>query len=667
MKEVSTACPRNCYSTCSFIVQLEEGEIKRILPESKNKAIPEGVCIKGLSYIERAVSKDRILTPMLRNSRGEFESISWDKAIRIISSKIQSYHSEFGPLSILYYSASGMSGLLNTFSTRFWKMIGGATTTYGNLCWPAGLEATRLTLGANKHNAPWDIKNARLIIMWGKNPAETNVQQMIHIEEALKSGAKMIVIDPRRTETSEKADILIQPKPGTDAFLALAIANQLIQRGLVDVDFINNNVQGFPEFKDHVRQFTPDKAEEITNVPIQAIDELTNLIGSTNPMTLVMGFGMQRFTNGGQTTRAILALSVITGNIGKPGACWHYANLQSYIFDTLKEPLNYYPTHTDSCFRRTIPTSHLGEGILKMHNPKIKMAWIERGNPLTQNPDSNIVKKAFDEIEFKVVIDQFMTDTAMVADLVLPAKNMFEQTDIIGSYWNPYVQLKPKILEPPATVKTELEIYNTLAIALGYDESDIRKYIIASDESSIEKWLKSEIERVNGPSWKALKTGPQIADSHEAIPYSDLGFDTPSGKIELSSQQATELWHVAKLPDYCEPKFASHEKFPFHLLTPNTKYRIHSQFGNIQSIKQFEVKAFVEINANDARKKGIMNGENVCVFNEQGSLTLEAKLDLSIKRGCISINVFGKAQLTDMGYGTAFHDVMVNIRKIGGE
>ena len=164
------------------------------------------------------------------------------------------------------------------------------------------------------------------------------------------------------------------------------------------------------------------------------------------PMTLVPGYGMQRFTNGGQTIRSLLALSVLTGNIGKPGACFHYANLQSYVFDTLKEPMSYYPEiNPDPIFRRTISMAKLGEDMLKAKDPELKMIWVERGNPVTQNPDTNTVLKAFKKIEFRVVVEQFMTDTAKEADIILPAKNMFEQTDIIGSYWNPYVQLKPKV------------------------------------------------------------------------------------------------------------------------------------------------------------------------------------------------------------------------------
>ena len=506
MPVYSTACPRNCYSTCSFKVHVENGSIINIDPHPDNKATPEGICLKGLSYVERAHSKDRILYPLKKVSKGNFERISWEEALQLIAEKLSSFKKEFGAKSILFYAASGMSGLINEFSTKFWELFGGATTMYGNLCWPAGLEAERLTLGDNKHNDPWDIENAKLIILWGKNPAETNIQQMIFIEKAQATGAKLMVIDPRRTPSCERADYLIQPKPGTDAALALGIANQLIKNDWIDQDFIDQNVHGFEEFKKSISSYTLEKTSELTDIPKKIIKELAYEIGNTKPMTIAPGYGMQRFTNGGQTIRSILALNILTGNIGKPGACFHYANLQSYVFDTIKEPMSYYPEISPNpMFRRSVSMAKLGEDILAQKDPELKMMWIERGNPVTQNPDTNTVLKAFGKLEFKVVVDQFMTDTAQEADIVLPAKNMFEQTDIIGSYWNPYVQLKPKVIEPAGDVKPETEIYYLLAQQLGYSKEEIEKYIPPPGNNNVEDFLKSKVKKFPLLNWESIK------------------------------------------------------------------------------------------------------------------------------------------------------------------
>jgi anaerobic selenocysteine-containing dehydrogenase len=263
-----------------------------------------------------------------------------------------------------------MSGLTNEIGYSFWKSFGGVTMTYGNLCWPAGLEAVRLTLGTVKHNVPWDLVNAGLIIIWGKNPAETNIQEMAFIGRAKENGTKIIVIDPRRTPTADKADILFCPLPGTDGALALAIARILIEEDLTDRSFIEKNVTGFEEFRRSLN-ITAGEAEKITGIPSDNIFELARLIGNEKHVTFLPGYGLQRYQNGGQTIRSILSLAAITGNIGRTGTGFNYANLQSYIYDDLKEPLSYYPDpEKDKPFRR-ISMARLGIDILHAKDPEI--------------------------------------------------------------------------------------------------------------------------------------------------------------------------------------------------------------------------------------------------------------------------------------------------------
>jgi len=673
-----TACPRNCYSTCSFNVKVEDNQILEIEPQPLNEATPEGPCLKGLSYKERSHSKDRIIYP-LRKKNGKIERISWEEALEEITSKITHCRKEFGSHSILFYAASGMSGLLNGVSTAFWKKFGGTTTVYGNLCWPAGLEATRLTLGENKHNAPWDLENAELIVLWGKNPAESNIHQMLPIEKAQKKGAQLVVIDPRRTPSSERADLLIQPIPGTDGILALAIAKILIAKDWIDHQFIEENVIGFEAFNESLQDLKIEEASLECGVKLEFIEKLAFLIGHTKPMTLIPGYGMQRYTNGGQTTRCLLALSILTGNIGNPGACWHYANLQSYVFDDVKEPENYFPSKNDSPFRRSIPTALLGEKMMEQKNPELKMAWVERGNPITQNPDSNKTIEAFRKLDFVVVVEQFMTDTARQADIILPSKNMFEQSDIIGSYWNPYVQLRQKVLEPMGEVKPETEIYYHLAHKLGFEKEWIEENIPEPNDQSIEKYLNKYLNRFDELSLEKLKEGPILAPGLEEIAFEDLKFKTPSGKIELFSEQAKEKWGVSELPTYerlVEGQKNENPKYPLSLMSPNTKNRIHSQFGNLECIKVLDPKPILWMSPKDAQERQVNEGEQVLIFNERGEVKITVGFDYSIRPGNVvmvngywnseggSPNLLSKGRETDMGHGTAFHDNMVEVKKI---
>lgn len=677
----TTACPRNCYSTCTFKVHVEGQRIVNIDPHPGNLSTPEGICIKGLSYVERAHSKDRILYPLRKNKQGDFNRISWDEALDEIDSNLKKIKTESGPQSILYYAASGMAGLTNGYSSKFWELFGGATTMYGNLCWPAGLEAIQLTLGNNKHSVPWDIQNAKLIILWGKNPAETNIQQMIFIEKAQDQGAKLVVVDPRRTQSSERADLLIQPAPGTDAALALCIAREMIANNWIDKPFIDKNVLGFEEFREHVMGMTLQKATEITHVPEELIREMARMIGRIKPMTLAPGYGMQRFTNGGQTIRSLLTLNVLSGNIGKPGACFHYANLQSYVFDSVKEPMSYYPEiNPNPLFRRTISMAKLGQDMLATKDPELRMMWVERGNPVTQNPDTNIVLKAIRKLEFRVVVDQFMTDTAKEADIVLPAKNMFEQTDIIGSYWNPYVQLKPKVLEPAGEVKPETEIYWDLAKTLGHPEHQIAEFLPEPGDENIVIELKKKVATYKDLDYESLKENPALAPGNETVAFADLKFETPSGKIELVSERAQKKWKVDLLPTYeplIEEETRKKDQYPLQLLSPNTKNRIHSQFGNLEVIRQFAPESYAVMSIHDTGPRGIQEDDVIRIFNDRGDLKTRVKVNFSLKPGCIvyyngwwlqeggTPNLLSKGRETDMGYGTAFHDCLVEVEKVG--
>lgn len=633
--------------------------------------------MKGLSYVERVHSPDRILHPLQRVSGGRFQRITWDEALDAIAEKLARLREGPGPQSVLFYSASGTKGLLNRVGMDFWRRYGGCTTTYGDLCWPAGLEATRLTLGENKHNAPWDIARAKLIILWGKNSAETNIHQMAFIDEALEAGAKLVVIDPRRTQTADRADLLIQPRPGTDGALALAVAHLLIAHGHTDHEFIDRHVHGFAAFEKMAEVADPAWAAQLTDVPAELIERLADYLGTLKPVTISPGFGMQRYTNSGQTMRALLALLAITGNIGKPGAGWVYANLQSHIFDPVRDPIAFYPPQrSDGVVRVSISTTRLGTAILETTDPPLRMAWVERGNPVTQNPDTNTVLRAFRSLDFVVVVDQFLTDTAREADIVLPAKTMFEQSDVIGAYWHGYIQLKQKVIEPPGEVKPESEVYRLLAARLGLAHAhDPGVFPVADDE--VEAYLSRRLAPFPELTLERLREGPIAAPGQQEVAFSDFVFPTPSGKIELESREAHKRWGVDPLPAYSEPlesvrgSYPDPSFYPLYLMTPNTKNRIHSQFNNLRMIRQFGHRPLLHIHPADARERGLTSGDEVRVFNERGELSVEARLDGSLKRGCVSItngwwisqggtvNFLSAARETDMGYGAAFHEVRV--------
>jgi anaerobic selenocysteine-containing dehydrogenase len=680
-RTLTTACPRNCYSTCGMRVTVEEGRLRRIEAHPSNRATPEAVCLKGLSYVERAYAKDRVLHPLRRTASGNFERLTWEDALELIAEHLSRLRAE--PQSVLFYAASGTKGLMNGAAASFWQLYGGCTTTYGDLCWPAGLEATRLTLGANEHNAPWDLANARLAVFWGKNAAETNVHQMAFVQEALDRGAEVVVIDPRRTETAERATLHLRPRPGTDGAIALAVAHRLIERGWVDEPFVRAHVLGFEAFRESVRTRTPAWAAEIAGVPGGQIERLATLLGTVKPATINAGFGIQRYTNSGQALRAMIALLALTGNVGKPGAGWMFANLKSQVFHPVKDPMAFYPPERpDGVFRVSISTALLGPHMLATSDPPLRMAWVERGNPIPQNPETPTVLQAFRALEFRVVVDEFLTDTAREADVVLPAKSMFEQTDVIGAYWHDYLQIKQKAIEPPGEVKPESEVYRLLAERLGLPTEAVARELPGRSDAEVEAFLEARL-RVVSPALtlERLREGPVRAPGAMDVAFADLRFPTPSGRIELLSEEAARRWGVDPLPSWREPaewtggESAKPHRYPLHLLTPNTKNRIHSQFGNLPSIRALDPEPVVRLAAEDARHRGLRPGDRARLYNDRGTLTLRVRVDHGLRPGVVvvhngwwlseggAVNVLSKARETDMGFGAAFHENLVEVEK----
>ena len=680
MPEYLTACPRNCYSTCAMRVTIQDGRLIALEPEPANAATPEGPCLKGLSYVERAHSPDRILYPLRRQTDGSFSRCSWDEALDTISSRLRTVRDQFGAQAVLHYAASGTKGLLNDSSLAFWRRFGGCTTTYGDLCWPAGLEAGRLTLGQNIHNAPWDLAKARLIVFWGKNTAETNVHQMNFVEQAQSAGARLVVIDPRRTQTSERAELLIQPRPGTDGYLAVAVARLLIERGHVDQEFVAAHVNGFDEFAAMTRERTVTELAAACDVPVAAVEQLTELMGTIRPATICAGFGMQRYTNSGQTMRAIIALCAITGNLGRPGAGWVYANLQSHVFNEVRDPLaSLPPSEPDGVVRVGVSTARLGRDMQALRDPPLKLAWVERGNPLAQNPDTHRVREAFGDLDFCVVVEQFMTDTARVADIILPAKNMFEQSDVIGAYWHHYLQFKPQVLPPAGEVRPETEIFRALADRLGILDARLAAAIPGPDDAAVRGWLETRLAPL-GLDLAAFAQGPVSVPGGVEVAFGDGVYPTPSGRIELVSPEAAERWQVDPLPRPSLPREsaarADHDPAtPLQMMTPNTKNRIHSQFGNLALIKVHDPEPVVQIHPADAAARSIAWGDEVRLHNARGEIRVTARIDAGIRQGCVAVtngwwgeqgglvNKLTVGRETDMAHGAAFHDNLVEVTR----
>lgn len=657
-KVFRTACPRDCFGGCSMNVYIKNGKIVKIQGEESNRATGGMLCAKGMSYIDYVYSKNRIKYPLMREGKrgeGNFKRVSWEFAEEKICANLRQIKQEYGPLSVMYYSSGGCGGMLSDYYTGFFNQFKGYSTTRGNLCYSAGIEAAKRTYGSVEHNAPWDMENASLIILWGKNPANTNVQEMKFIHSARKKGCVLAVIDPIKTSSSGGADLHISPMPGTDYVLALCIANLLILRGSIDQDFVDKYIDGFEKFKAGVSKYTPEIASRVCSIKEEEIYSLVNFLEKNKPVTLVCGYGIQRYKNGGQTVRAVSAIPALLGQIGITGGGFRFANK---ISKSLKWP---YAPEENVTIRDDYPASQLGKAIMEYDDPPVKMLWVERANPLTMNPDINGLRESFKKLDFIVVAEQFMTDTALHADLILPAQSFFEYEDIFRGYWTPYISAFQKVIDPYFEARNESEIYRALGRRMGCD----MKYLPVYNEAAINNILEcSGVET----TFKELTEKPYCGRNCE-IAFKNRVFKTPTGKIELSGI-ISEVQPGDKFSIY----ETDCEKYPLRFLSTHARERIHSQFADIDRLKENK-KALIYMNPDDALKREIDDGDMVQVYNDRGEIFAEASVTPNIKMGVVnvyeglseasgaSVNKLTAQYCSDIGNGAAYYDCFVEVRK----
>ncbi|GAI65182.1 unnamed protein product [marine sediment metagenome] len=349
-----------------------------------------------------------------------------------------------------------------------------------------------------------------------------------------------MTIDIRENESGSKSNLHLNPRPGTDGCLALGIANQLIENNLIDDNFIEQHTFGFAEFKELVKNYPLNKVSDTTEIPLHKIKSIINYIKESPEYTLVCGMGVQRYTNAGQTVRAISLLPALTGSIGKKGCGFYFSDRQA---PELNWPFS--PEKPDR-IRNSIPVAKLASELDNQVNPPIKAMWIEQANPMTSNPNINLLARAMNKLDLIVVADLFLTDTARMADIILPVTSMFEYYDLVTGYGHSYIQLQQKLIEPPGECKHESEIYRLLGKRFGFNLD----YLPENNLSTLEKIIGSSNLNVDIDE---LIEKPYLHPSYQEIAFSDLKFNTPTKKVEFFSQRTRERWGEDPLPKYSEP------------------------------------------------------------------------------------------------------------------
>ena len=694
------ACPRNCYDTCSMKTYVRDGVVQFVEGAPESSFTDGALCVKGNSYWREAYSPDRVKYPMIQEGRGsgKWRRISWDDALERIAGKIleikekdksllglglTKYSGNFG---ITHYGVEGMMSSLG-YTTRF----------IGTPCWPAGIDAQNYDMGNMWCHDPEDLVNSKYIILWGGNPAWCSVHTMKFIYEAQSQGAKVLVIDPVFTQTAAKADEYWQIKTGEDGALALGMARHILDKNMVDRDFVNKDAVGYNEFETYLRNnITLEWAAEKTGIPAAAIARVAEEFATAEPATIWIGYGLQRHVNGGATVRSVDALVAMTGNIHKEGGGARYGHLHTWgfnynaliqkqpegsvgfqgeagpkgEFDFVKQKTSY----TD----RTVNINQTARMILETDNPPIRMLWVACKNPFSQDFDLNMMKKAFAELEMVVVVDKFFNQTVEQADIVLPATTQFEEWTVNVSYWHYWLGLNEQAIKPMYESKTSIEIAAALSGKINQLSPGSCTF---PSEIDTEEWLAKEFNQgiydlFGIKSWEELKDGPRKAIMPSTAAWYNKKFATPSGKYEFLSQLSAEHGHDA-LPKYKANRDAY---APLRLLTPHSVFNIHSQFQQLDYMEDFNPEPFVYIHPETARAKKVKDGARVKVFSKVGEQLIRARVTDNVPKDVLMIYEawFNKSDFnvqnlvddmpSDMGAyktgapGVAIHDQFADIQ-----
>lgn len=685
-KWYKNACPRNCHDTCSIRTQVVDGKIVRIKGDEKNPYTAGNLCVKMNHYVNYQYSPDRLMYPMKRvgkKGEGKFERISWDEAYAMIVENTKSNIEQFGPNSNASYFYSGTLGYVSNYSmpARYFNKIG-ATGCDGTICLATGKAAIPYTYGKEVGCDPEEYANTKLYVSWGTNEAATGVHQTKFIKTCQQKGGKVVVINPTPTPVSRFADLYIRPKPGTDAALAMGVINILINENLYDKEFLQANTIGFDELRVEAAKYSTESVSEITGVPVEQIVEFARLYGSINPSIIRIGYGMQRRSNGGSIVRAITFLPVLTGNIGKGNnAGYTFFNLFTWDIDWGVVGASHLNTNPDPRIINMIELAKALNGELETTQKEpIKQLFVFVANPMSSTPNINAIKKGMEREDlFTVVADLFHTDTVDYADVVLPCTTLFEQVDINQGYLSFYLNLNEKAVEPLGECKSNFQIFKELSAAMGFSDTELQ----VTEEQVIEELLKTAGPLLNTVTLDYLKENHWYKVK-TSVPYGDLDFPTPSGKIEFSSEtfrQRTGQNAVAEHLPGIESAESSPElfkKYPLQFMTLHTKNYINGQMSQLPHIQAVAGDPVIFMHPQDAQARSLTDGEMVLAKNDRGEALLKLKItEERVLPGVVlayaspwnriengtTVNATTSDTLSDIGNGSIFHSNLVEVAK----
>jgi len=640
VKIVKTIC-NMCINQCGIDVYVQDGKIVEVSGMQEHPL--HHLCIKPYASAEVVHSKERLTTP-LKRVNGAFKEISWDEAFTVIVDKLTRIKDEYGAKAVVPYVGIGVSlGVITKVIRRFADIYGTPNfKTGGWYCFRARVMGSVLTVGSYPN--PDFLQDTKCMVIWGKNPPESLASERHAINVTAKRGAKLIVVDPRATPLAKQADVHAQVRPGTDCALALGLMNVIITEERYDKDFIEDWTIGFDKLVEMVKDYPPEKVEVITSVPAGTIRDIARMYATNRPACISMGVSLEHCSNGIQTIRAINILEAICGNLEISGGNLTFpgsgcANLRLPEKASKDTPVGAeFPLFTRMGGDATSTT--VTDTLLNEKPYPIKSLLVVGANPLVNWPNSNKVREAFEKLEFLMVEDLFMTETAKMADIVLPAVSHLETDDLRDVYFNheclPLIVKSNKVIEPIGQCMEDWKIWTELGRRMGYGEY----FPWESADELIEDLLEP-----TDISLAQLKENPGgiLYRKRTFHYYRRGGFKTPSKKVEIYSERMAQLGYDP-LPTFHEPveSLVSRpdlaERYPFVLTTgPNTSAYTHSRYRNVPSLRRLCPEPFIEINTTTAQGLGIADGYMVKVSSPRGSVRAKARLTDGIHPNVVSM------------------------------
>ncbi len=693
LRVARVACPHDCPDACLMRVTVDTASGRAIKVEGDpTHPVTRGyLCNKVNHYLDLVYNDRRVLFPHRRSGPkgpgAKFQRVSWDEALSEIATRLKAVVAENGAEAVQPFSYSGTLGILGFLGMgeRFFNKMGAARLER-TICTAAGAAAEMHTFGRVGDANIEDLPQMDVVILWGTNLVSTGVHAMPFVNAARDNGAKIIAIDPRVTRTTAFADWHIQPRPGTDAALALGMMKIIVDRGLHDLDFLRSHTLGWEKLlEERLPEYPLERVEAITGIAAADVEKLALLYGGTRQSFIRLNWGIQRHDNGGMMTKAIKLLPVITGAVrGKGGVCMSTGGEMRRV-DLRKLQ------RTDLLAGRkprTINMIQLGNALNDPDlSPPIKALFCWNADPANCVPDTTAARKglARDDL-FTVVHDTFWSDTTSYADIVLPADTALEHVDLLAAYGNYYFSLSEQAIEKQGESLDNAEMFRRLARAMGYDEPCFSQ----SDEDMIRELIDPEVNALfEGVSFEQLQRNGWAranTDSPRRWGVNSGKWPTPSGKIEIYSEALRDLG-VDPLPAHVDEteglsSAAASGRHPLQVISAATHYFIGASFQHVPRLQEMMARPTFEVSAADAMARGIENGDYCRLYNDRGEvfghalivdgllpgvIGAQKQLQGSRQRGGVNVNALVSQREADMGRGPVFFSTLAEIEKVQGE